>query len=276
MSIFIELNKLNESKQTCEVYFWLESKNEIQGIGKNYLLMEYNKVKIIDRIKKPVFGYRVKFDIFLGFSYKSYPFDTQNVQLFFDPDSEVKLNSVNVRLSPDINNRWSLTKVIKEVYKIHVILTRRPLSTLYRFVLPLFIITSYCFCSYFIRYDDFPSRISNQLTILLTLTAFRFVIMSVIPDSGEQTMIDKYLLLCYGVYMIITIEILISSVWEFELLDRVLGRSFGCFWLILNILGLVLNAKKEKNHHRTLSAEGVTSDADEFFPIYSESQLATV
>ena len=77
-------------------------------------------------------------------------------------------------------------------------------------IVPMFIVTSCLFASYGVPPDNLADRSSITITLLLAMVAFKFVVSAKLPDIGYATIIDKYVLVCFFVALII-IALQVSS-----------------------------------------------------------------
>lgn len=75
-------------------------------------------------------------------------------------------------------------------------------------IFPLFIVTTSLFASFQLDYTDINGRCSNNLTILLALVAFKYVISDRLPAISYLTVIDTYLLACFAMsFFVLSIQI---------------------------------------------------------------------
>lgn len=118
----------------------------------------------------------------------------------------------------------------------------------YNVLLPLIIISSSTFSAFVT--PDIGDQISTVLTVLLTLTAFKFAIAEKLPAVSYQTNLDLFLLICLGIAFVILVVLCAASELGnlFDFSPRAMrwlaGGGTLCWWLLICVYwGLALARK---------------------------------
>jgi len=122
--------------------------------------------------------------------------------LILDLNSQLKSHRYHFRSDPGTSGsavRYSSAYVIQRV-------RRYPGFYLFNLYLPTFLICSFAFCAFAFTPDDFASRASIIVTVLLTVVAFKQAIKQYIPQLPYQTSVDRYILAGLSVVVILAIE----------------------------------------------------------------------
>ena len=79
-------------------------------------------------------------------------------------------------------------------------------------MLPLFIVTTSLFASFQVPFDNIEGRVNMNLTLLLALVAFKYVISDQLPNVSYLTFIDWYLLGCFLVaFLVLFYQVLAAA-----------------------------------------------------------------
>eukprot|EP00906_Rhabdomonas_costata_P037927 RCo053523 len=121
----------------------------------------------------------------------------------------------------------------------------------FRFHLMNIVLPSSCFVllsmiSFVCSMDNLSDRMSVVLTMLLTLVAFKFIVNDSLPKIAYFTMLDKYLLLCL-LMLVLVAALETGMMWEvshngsdLSSMNDVVLYVLLLFWLGLHVAGSVL------------------------------------
>jgi len=140
-----------------------------------------------------------------------------------------------------VEEPWIDLRKQREGYKFHFSLIRlrvrrQPAFYLVNAVLPLFLVVLCSFASLVMPTDEFVNdKLAYIVTLLLTVTAFQYSISADLPKTSETTLMDKYILLAYGILTFFVLEI--AVVFEIDKrnpdLARVIDYSIGGIMAVL-------------------------------------------
>jgi len=181
-----------------------------------------------------------------------FPFDTQVVCLELREDRNgVVLDIVNTKFiltcSAVLKNQWLVLD--PEVYtdklsfdiQYMILIKRRYDYYIYQIQCPILIMFLFNFSVFFIEMDDLATRISILITILLTMMAFNFSILSLIPKTSYLTIMNVNILLDEILISAICVWSIIIKLVLIKRLDNMFGLAVLYIWFIkttfLNIMG---------------------------------------
>lgn len=99
---------------------------------------------------------------------------------------------------------------------------RKPEFYLYNIVFPTFIIILCSFGTALVPVDDFSSRTSITLTLLLTVVAFKFISISWLPNIPYLTMLDKYSSVSlFSIFLVVFENFIMGCFAEYEDVGKV-------------------------------------------------------
>lgn len=126
--------------------------------------------------------------------------------------------------------------------------TRTATYYLFNFVLFIFVLVEASITTIAIPPSDFGGRSGISFTLLLTIIAFRFVMVSVVPQVDYLTLLDKYNFIAVLMLMLVILENFFFSTYFFPLtpdgeqneealsVDKWFALAFTLFWFLLHIL----------------------------------------
>ena len=82
-----------------------------------------------------------------------------------------------------------------------VTIARPILSSFFKSLLPVMVITTISLLSFFISPQNFSQRIGLGVTTLLSATTFHLALLSGIPPTGYLTMADRIMLSIYAIFL---------------------------------------------------------------------------
>jgi len=135
--------------------------------------------------------------------------------LIFTPENTPKESSASFKVYPTI-------RIVAHVH-------RQAGYYLWNVLLPLFVFTSILFCSFVVPPEDFADRTSVTLTMLLTKVAFKFIIADKLPKISYLTLIDKYILFCYGTAVVVIVENVLAALEVFTEVAEIKLSFVGAF-----------------------------------------------
>jgi len=230
-----------------------------------------------------------------NFELNQFPFDVQDLKIFFELDmtpGNYRYGSIWIpdwQYSKKVNNRalhvWRFGLIDIafsewQVYEPHVLFgngsfdksTNEPMSCLFCMKLKLrrkfdgwlknvfsllWLISSFSFSAFSIDPEEgLGDRISIVLTLLLTATAFKFVIADSLPKVTYMTVLDKYVAVCNAgftlfVAMFSILPLLdVSDVHTLELTYFL--PTISGIWLVFNIVFLYRVWRVDNLHKATL------------------------
>ena len=126
--------------------------------------------------------------------------------------------------------------------------TRTATYYLFNFVLFIFVLVEASITTIAIPPSDYGGRAGIAFTLLLTIIAFRFVMVSVVPQVDYLTLLDKYNLVAVLMLALVILENFFFSSYFFPLtidgdeneqalvVDKWFAFTFTLFWFALHIL----------------------------------------
>ena len=121
-----------------------------------------------------------------------------------------------------------------------LVVRRRPTFFINALIFPMFFIMLFTFSVYWIECGFLSDRLVLLVTILLTITAFKFVCSGLVPPTSNLSVFDMYVLSCYALVGAITVESLECSVRRFEGLDWSVGQTLGYVWMFSHAVALAV------------------------------------
>lgn len=109
----------------------------------------------------------------------------------------------------------------------------------YNFVLPIFLMVLLSFVSFVMDCSSLSDRLQVNLTLILTLVAFKYATSQYIPQTSYLTYLDKYIIVSFLYLTLVTGQgVLCSTVVEEnqDAFNRVSASVFVASWLIVNLL----------------------------------------
>eukprot|EP01083_Nonionella_stella_P318421 1163885_1 len=210
---------------------------------------------------------RMKGSIKIQFDYHTFPLDTQNIQLVFqtrkgnvhfecgywhrnnpknpgERKHEFIGNSMKFRLIE--NAEWNNDT---RQYVFRIIATRDYYYYFWNVMLLLFIITNFSLLSYGV--SGYGDRLSNDITLSLIIIAFLYYAKSKLPKIKYLTLLDKYILLCFGFTIGIALEHFVISVTTHsndsieskQAFERLFYQNIAAAWSMFHLAVYVYNWK---------------------------------
>lgn len=203
---------------------------------------------------------------FQPFNFSRFPFDTQVLKLKFEVDApKVRPFFSGLHVPTAFNysthstlfycevGNWSMENVYQVVQFIEgakgesptcgivlkVVLRRNPGYYLTNVVLLCYILVQGAFTTVAVPNDreHVSDRMSITLTILLTIVAFKFVVLSIVPPSSYSTLLDKYLIcgvIVIGLIIIENVTACYLDPTDATNLDYAVCMTVGIIWTLLN------------------------------------------
>lgn len=149
------------------------------------------------------------------FELQSFPFDVQPFNVLIrapDPLYKIRFYYSDITesyiLDHDIDGftaqlqqfetTTEVTKDNKALFTFSMMYARSSIMYLFHVYLPLFILQTVCFCIVRLNpKEDFADIINILIIVLLTTTAFKFTLSSILPTVGYLMYIDLYFIFCY-------------------------------------------------------------------------------
>ena len=170
-----------------------------------------------------------------NFALHKFPFDIQvlKIRLFSDCSAdhvrlvrnmeEKKLSLLAGLVFQNQTHEYEMSKIIRlhAVFKskrqsssatprcaldIDIYIRRRPIFWLINLWFPLFTFTGLSFTAFAVEVTNLPGRLGITLTILLTLVAYRFAMMTTIPRISYMNWMDLFFQLCFLVVFAVTVH----------------------------------------------------------------------
>jgi len=161
-----------------------------------------------------------------------FPYDEQGFTFHFN-DESIMVKEIYANLAPALRGIWySPNRKINPANNVISIMSRR--KVLYyttNIFFPLFVIILFGFTIFYLSVNELSDRLGILITVLLTITAFKFVMNSLLSRTSKLTIIDYYVYVCYMVILSIVIECLCASSYSYEELDWLIGKSLGFVWM---------------------------------------------
>ena len=204
--------------------------------------------------------YNWKIRILDGFYVKDFPFDRQILDIHFDvlhaqlcqydaskgiPDGTKTQGNCFVRYSDDM---WKLEEVKSSMNTsadglarchIQIFISREPSFFLFNIVLVTFLIVFIALSVWALDVHDYSSRISVLMTTVLTVVAFKFVTINMVPAVPYLTLMDKYMLATFMVLTFIVIENVALVTLDVDTARDVDDKFSLCalvLWILIHIL----------------------------------------
>eukprot|EP01084_Bolivina_argentea_P154634 269518_1 len=211
----------------------------------------------------------------------NFPFDKQflNVKIgikdefqFVDkpmhwiPDQYDNRRLLKVYCGDTVKTQWNLlstwvdftaeTRAKFEFALIRLRVVRKPLLYIIQGILPLFlIVTVSMFVVFLDATDDLSDKLAYLITVLLTLSAFQFVLKQSIPESPEMTKFDVYILFGYFIVFGMMVEsCIVSQINDYDItkrIDWIITIVFFISWVLYSIW--LIRSKSEKDEWNKLS-----------------------
>jgi hypothetical protein len=96
-----------------------------------------------------------------------------------------------------------------------VLISREPMAAFWNLICPAGATGFISFMTFAISADNLASRMANMITLVLTMVAFKFVISDKIPAVPYLTVIDKYTLGVFAIFVeIIFLQTICSQLYQ--------------------------------------------------------------
>ncbi|KAG2450757.1 hypothetical protein HYH02_004594 [Chlamydomonas schloesseri] len=110
----------------------------------------------------------------------------------------------------------------------------------YNILLPLWLLTSLGFCAFSLNVSDSTGdRLSLLVTLLLTAAAYKIVVSSALPLVSYLTRLDWYVLVAFGLLVVLTVETAavatVADAGLREKLDWALAAGLGGAWGVFSL-----------------------------------------
>merc|ERR1712013_264177 len=117
-------------------------------------------------------------------------------------------------------------------------------------VFPNFLIVAGAFASFAVPADEIADRLSVTVTLMLAAVAFMFIVSTMLPKVSYLTIMDYYILVGFGLLMLMIAENAIAGIEGFTLeysddIDLIFAIALGAIWLGIHIVGTVALLRKE-------------------------------
>ena len=199
---------------------------EIMKSNKPTMLSDYN----ISIDKNKIFvGWKAMSKVENNFDFSFFPFDKQNFQFpimgfyssnevkiignFFNESSfknfEVEGWKVVTKNIQQVQEEWEDTTYDRLIYVIQM--EREYISFVFRYIIPMGIITLFAFISILLPKKELESKITIQASSLISIIAFNLVLDSAIPQLSYLTLMDIFTTLSLFLVFSITFFTIIFS-----------------------------------------------------------------
>jgi hypothetical protein len=169
------------------------------------------------------------------FDLRRFPFDTQTlimqVESFIYPSSRVVLveDAVRTGFDPALElPEWELRSATGRVtdvdvmrsrepfsrHTLHIEMSRKPGFYLWKVFLPLLIIVALSWSIFWMPDERFASRSRITATGVLTIVAYQFAFGGDLPRIGYLTLMDKTMIVSFGLLAVTVLESLMISPWQ--------------------------------------------------------------
>ena len=230
---------------------YIDNDINLQIIGNPKLILEEKETGLIRHV------IRYKGNIKTHMDYHSFPLDTQNVPIMFQSikgnikyetgdwytnnpkkggDKQFKSEGYEYNLNDGHENQAT------QQYIFSISATRSNHQYYFwNIIVLLYIITNFSLLSYGISYDDYSSRFSNDITLLLTIIAFLLTVKATLPRINYLTLLDKYILLCFAFQIVITLEHFLISIMSYsdegkQTFETIFYSTVFIMWFVLHLL----------------------------------------
>lgn len=101
----------------------------------------------------------------------------------------------------------------------------------------LFLLSTIALGSVFVDPLAFHDRCSITLTIILTVVAFKFILVDQLPKTGYLTLLDTYILSCFQFVLLMVAENAAAAIWpEVFKVEMVVAFVLGVVWICWQFL----------------------------------------
>ncbi|HPG58942.1 MAG TPA: hypothetical protein PKW98_14075 [Candidatus Wallbacteria bacterium] len=252
----LNYKNLNINNGTCTIdfYFWLIWSNpeldplqfEVMNAAVDYKdLISDETVEVEGRTFKWV-NYRIVATTSNDFNFKNYPLDKQAVNIEIE-DKELDISKMNYVISTYENSIDSRAKIqgweIRDKdchitthkydtnfgftpenaassdysrYVLKTVISRPYFSSMLKVMLPLTVILSLSFISFFLSLDKYSQRISLAVSTVYTSVAFHINLSAAIPQVSYLTLADRlmisiYFMLAVSIVSIVAMTVLVDK-----------------------------------------------------------------
>jgi hypothetical protein len=218
--INIEKVDLPANSYTLDFYLWFRF-NATEVDPEKFEFIN-GKPTSVDKIyeEEGYLEYRVRGVFVKTFDFSRFPFETHELtveledkklnmtQLIYDPDTTYSGIDETLNIA-GWNVRDFEVNVVEHSYKdeaysrfvFSVKIERPVLSSFFKSVLPIMVITTISLLAFFISPQNFSQRIGLGVTTLLSATAFHLALLSGIPSTGYLTLADRIMLSIYTIFL---------------------------------------------------------------------------
>ncbi len=179
---------------------------------------------------------------FEHFELEHFPFDTQPLQIKLGHPDETQLrpdpnsNALTVPQLPE----WKVQPTIH--YQMNngditysIMAHRQASSYLWKDGLPLFILQSLVWVSYFVPPEDLTDRMEITLSLLGATIAFNYVLSGHVPRTGYLNVFDKYVLGAFILIACMAYEHVATAYLADQLTDKIIMRVIGVIWVVAHM-----------------------------------------
>ncbi|KXZ51908.1 hypothetical protein GPECTOR_11g36 [Gonium pectorale] len=146
---------------------------------------------------------------------------------------------------------------------IYVCLRRKLGFYGWNIMLPIFLLVTISFASFFFEASALSDRLNLTLVVLLTLVAFKFVVSQYLPAASYLTYMDMYLVASFSLVFLVALQNLVAYIIEDPGRASAFNRWSGCAlaaaWGVLHVLVLPLAAWRVQ---RQLDRTQLADDSD--------------
>ncbi len=252
----LNFKNLNINNGTCTIdfYFWLLWKNpeidplnfEIVNASVDFKDVISEETAEVDGVEYKWMTYRMVVTTSNDFNFKNYPLDMQNISIEIE-DQELDVSKMRYVISTYENSLDSKTKIqgweIKDKrcyvtthkydtnfgftpenpsnsdysrYVFQTFISRPYFSSMLKVMLPLTVILSLSFISFFLSLDKYSQRISLGVSTVYTSVAFHINLSGAIPQVSYLTLADRLMI---SIYFMLAVNI-VSVVGMTVLVDK--------------------------------------------------------
>ncbi|MCH9717048.1 MAG: hypothetical protein K0U52_08190 [Gammaproteobacteria bacterium] len=258
-AIFVHcLSNINTQHQTFTITFDLISThlNDVQFDN----ITELKPVKPLitqvvdnrDGTKSTVVKQRYIGTFFEHFELEDFPFDIQPLHIKLSSTSDkpiVQHGAIRSELSDPQLPEWQIQPTIQcnppnrrpthhqpnNSLVFCIIAHRYPWSYVIKDGLPLFILQSLVWVTYFVPPEDLTERMEITLALLGATIAFNYVLSGHVPRTGYLNIFDKYVLGAFVLIAAMAYEQVATAYLHDHIADKLIMRVIGCIWLLIHM-----------------------------------------
>lgn len=138
------------------------------------------------------------------FELATFPFDYQSLTIDLGIEEgehfDIAITSIRFKKIALLDNEWLFLEPNVEwdhpfLSRVHIMVKRKPLYYMQNVIFTMLILTLLGLTAYGLKVEDGGSRVSINVTLILTLVAFKFVLASMLPRTAYNTLLDYYMAL---------------------------------------------------------------------------------